>query len=109
MTAQVMKKVLKAGDNLQTTARGLVRSNKNLLVLVDKSFTNSFGNLARLKSNLVKTSTNVVFVLSDTDPDTWSVEAMHEIQEQKLANVVGVLPGKSLKEEYVVFLVITTI
>lgn len=97
------KRFIKAGDNLQTTARGLVRSNKNLLVLVDKSFTNSFGNLARLKSTMFKTSTNVVFVLSDTDPDTWSVEAMHEIQEQKLTNVVGVLPGKSLKEEYVIF------
>ena len=29
--------------------------------------------------------------------------AKHEITEQKLANVVGILPGKSKKDEYVIF------
>jgi Peptidase family M28 len=97
------KVFIKAGSNLQTEARGLVRSNKNLLVLVDKSFVNSFGNLARLKSSMFKMNTSVVFVLADTNPDTWSVEAVHEITEQKMANVVGILPGKSKKDEYVIF------
>ncbi|MBL7746411.1 MAG: M20/M25/M40 family metallo-hydrolase [Chitinophagaceae bacterium] len=97
------KVFIKAGANLQTEARKLIRSNKNLLVLVDKSFTNSFGNLARLKSSMFKTNTNVVFVLADTDPAAWSIEAVHEITEQKMANVVGMIPGKSRKDEYVVF------
>ena len=94
---------IKTGANLQTEARKLIRSNKNLLVLVENSFANSFGNLSRLKSSMFKTATNVVFVLADTAPDTWAVEAVHDITEQKMANVVGVLPGKSKKEEYVVF------
>jgi Peptidase family M28 len=94
---------IKAGDNLQTEARKLVRSNKNLLVLVDKRFANSFGNLARLKSSMFKVNTSVVFVLAETNPDTWSVDAVHEISEQKMANVVGILPGKSKKDEYVIF------
>ena len=97
------KAFVKAGDNLQTEARKFIRSNKNMLVLVDKSFVNSFGNLARLKQSMFKTNTNVVFVLSDTNPSVYSIEAVHEITEQKLANVVGVLPGKSKKEEYVIF------
>ncbi len=97
------KVYIKAGANLQTAARGYVRGSKNMLVLVDKSFANGFGNLARLKSTMFKTATNVVFILSDANPDTWSVEATHEITEQKLANVVGILPGKSKKDEYVVF------
>ncbi len=97
------KVFIKAGSILQTEARAFVRSNKNLLVLVDKSFANSFGNLARLKSSMFKTNTSVVFILDDTNPDTWSVEAVHEITEQKMANVVGVIPGKSKKEEYVIF------
>jgi len=97
------KAFIKAGTTLQTEARKLMRSNKNLLVLVDNSFANSFGNLARLKSTMFKTSTNVVFVLSNVDPATWSVDAVHEITEQKLANVVGIIPGKSRKDEYVIF------
>lgn len=94
---------IKSGVNLQTEARKLARGNKNMLVLVDKSFANGFGNLARLRSSMFKSPTNVVFILDDKDPSTWSVEASHEISEQKLANVVGILPGKSKKEEFVIF------
>jgi len=97
------KAFIKAGGNLQAEARKLVRTNKNLLVLVDKSYANSFGNLARLKSSMFKSVYNVVFVLSDTDPAVYQVESSHEITEQKLANVVGALPGKSRKDEYVIF------
>ena len=97
------KVFIKAAANLQTEARKLIRNNKNMLVLVDKSFANSFGNLARLKSSMFKTNTNVVFVLSDIEPFVYTIEATHEITEQKLANVAGILPGKSKKNEYVIF------
>ncbi|MEO6611987.1 MAG: M20/M25/M40 family metallo-hydrolase [Chitinophagaceae bacterium] len=97
------KVFIKAGASLQTEGRKLVRSNKNIVALVDKSFAGNFGNLSRLKSTMFRTGTNVVFILSDTDPATYEIEAVHEITEQQLANVVGVLPGKSKKDEYVVF------
>jgi len=71
--------------------------------LVDKSFSNSFGNLARLRSSLFTSATSVVFVLSDTDPAVYEIEIKQEIAEQKMANVVAVLPGKSKKDEYVIF------
>jgi hypothetical protein len=95
------KAYIKAGANLSVESRKLARSNKNLLVMVDTSFAGSFSSLARLKSSMFKTPTSVVFILSNTDPVTFSVEAVHEITEQKLANVAGVIPGK--KDEYVVF------
>ncbi len=97
------KAFVKAGANLQREARKFISHNKNMLVLVDKSFANSFGNLARLKSSMFKTNTNVVFILSDFDPAVWSIEAVHEINEMKMANVVGMIPGKGKKDEYVVF------
>jgi Zn-dependent M28 family amino/carboxypeptidase len=97
------KVFIKAGANLQTEARNYARSGKNLLVLADKSFANSFSNLARLKSSLFKTDKNTVFVLTDTDPSGYEIEAVHEITEMKMANVVGLLPGKSKKDEYVIF------
>ena len=101
---------IKAGDTLQAITRRLIRSNKNLLVLVDRSFANSFGNLTRLKGNMFRTDKSVVFVLTDKDPQQYEIEAVHEITEQKLMNVVGILPAKSLpagqagkKDEYVIF------
>jgi Zn-dependent M28 family amino/carboxypeptidase len=97
------KVFIKAGDTLQNVARKLVRSGKNLLVLVDKSFASNFGNLTRLKNSMFKTDKSVVFVMTDKDPVKYEIEAVHEITEQKLMNVVGVLPGKSKKDEYVIF------
>ena len=97
------KVFIKVGDTLQNAARKLVRSNKNLLVLIDKSFAGNFGNLARLKNSMFKTDKSVVFVLTDKDPVKYEIEAVHDITEQKLMNVVGIIPGKSLKNEYVIF------
>ncbi len=94
---------IKTGANLQAEARKYARGNKNMIVWVEKNFANSFGNLARLKSSLFKTTTSVVFVLTDSAPSTFSIEAVHEITEQKMANVVGIIPGKSKVAEYVVF------
>ncbi len=97
------KYAIEAGANLQAEARQLLRSAKNMLVLVDKSLANSFGNLNRLKNFMFKTDQSVVFVLTDKDPVDFSIEAAHEITEQRLTNVVGMIPGKSKKEEYVIF------
>src|ERR1700752_1327709 len=45
------KAYIKAGDTLNIKAREAIRSKKNLLVLVDKSFATNFGNLTRLKNS----------------------------------------------------------
>jgi Zn-dependent M28 family amino/carboxypeptidase len=63
----------------------------------------NFSNLTRLKNSQFKTDKSVVFVLTDKDPSKYSFEATQEITEQKLMNVVGMLPGKSKKDEYVIF------
>ena len=97
------KVFIKAGDTLQNAARRFARSNKNLFVLVDKSFAPNFSRLAGLKNSMFKTDKSVVFVLTDKDPAKYEIEAVHEINEHKLMNVVGMLPGKSKKDEYVIF------
>lgn len=97
------KVFISAAENMQSQARLYTRMNRNLLVHIDKKHASSFGNLSRLKSNFFKSEKNIVFVLSDMVPQRWSVEAEHEITEQKLANVVAILPGKSKANEYVIF------
>ncbi len=97
------KSFIKAGENFFTSARNLIKSGENLLVLVDKIFANNFNNLNRLKNSMFKQNTNVVFVLSDIEPDKYEIASTHEITEQKLANVVGVIPGKGKKDEFVVY------
>lgn len=91
------------GKNLIAEAVALVRGNKNALVIVDTSYSKTLGRLTGLKRQMFKSETNVVFVLSSVNPSTYTIEAKHDVVEQKLMNVVGILPGKKLKDEYVIF------
>jgi Peptidase family M28 len=94
---------IKSGDDLMKAASGFINAKKNLLVIVDKSFTSNFSRLARFKMSIFKTDKNVVFVLADAAPAVYSIEVKHSITEQQMANVVGVIPGKGKKDEYVIF------
>ncbi len=97
------KVTIAAGANLNAEARKYINGNRNYLVLVDTSFAKTFNGLTRAKSQLYKSEKSIVFVLAAQTPKTFTVEAKHEFTEQKLANVAGIIPGKSKKNEYVIF------
>ncbi len=91
------------GANLGTEIRKLMSANKNYFVLLDTSYKGSIPGLTRMKSTLFKTDHNLIFLFTTSDPKTYAIESKHEITELPAANVVGVLPGKSKKNEYVIF------
>lgn len=97
------KVIIGKGASFNTEVRKYINAKKNYLVLVDTSFAKTFGGLVRMKGTMFKSEFNTIFVLANLDPKSYSVEAKHEITELKLANVVGVIPGKSKKNEYVIF------
>lgn len=94
---------IKAGENLFSAAQAIVKADKNALILVDNSFEANFSRLTFLKRSIFKTDKSFVFILGVSAPSKFTIESTHEISEQVLANVVGVLPGKSKKKEYVIF------
>jgi Zn-dependent M28 family amino/carboxypeptidase len=94
---------IKAGENLFRAASAFITANQNVVVFVDTSFAPNFSRLAGLKRSLFKTDKNFIFILGTSQPSTFTIDARHEIAEQKLSNVVGILPGKSKKNEYVIF------
>lgn len=96
------KVIIPRGANLFTEARKCMGANKNYLVLVDTSFATNFNRL-QPRSAVFKSDKTVVFVLTNQDPKAFTVTAKHTVIEQKLQNVLGVLPGKSKKNEYVIF------
>ncbi len=91
------------GDNFSSEARKYSNLSKNRVVLVDSSFATSFGRLTQLKSSLFLSDKSVVFILTNQIPVTYTIQAKHIINEMSLANVVGILPGKTLPNEYVIF------
>ena len=90
-------------DNLSQAARKFITANKNYLILVDESFANNFNRLISLKSNITSQQKTVIFILTNQKPSKYKIEAIHKIEELSLTNVVGVIPGKSLPNEYVIF------
>ena len=80
-----------------------IESDKNYLLIVDPQNATAFNRLKRFKRETFKKNNNVIFVLSVTDPVEYALTIKHEITELTLSNVVGVIPGKSKKDEYVIF------
>jgi hypothetical protein len=78
---------------------------KNLLILVDTAHARRFKGIQRFAGNAKFASpVSQVFILTpNLNPTSISLHITNQMTEQKLKNVVGVLPGKSRKDEYVIF------
>ncbi len=97
------KVAIKTGSNFFVEARKYIQAKENVLVLVDTSFAANFNRLPSAKSFLFQSENSAIFVLTDIDPTTYLVTAEHEINISAATNVVGILPGKSKKDQYVIF------
>ncbi len=95
--------VIDSGANLFREAYDLLKENKKYLVLVNNSHSKNFSRLKMFNRESFSTRAPVVFVLTDEKPNTYHFEIKNKITSSSLANVVGVLPGKSKKNEVVIF------
>ncbi|MFI5155981.1 MAG: M28 family peptidase [Chitinophagales bacterium] len=97
------KRIIHAGENFRSAVLKYINPDKNYLVLMDTSFGRNFPRLAGLMNQQFKSAFSVIFVLSSADPNEYQVHVRQEISESGLANVVGIIPGKSRKKEFVIF------
>lgn len=88
---------------LMNEASKLLRGKNNYLVLINTHHTKNFGNLKRFNRESFPRKTNVIFILTDKDPVKYNLEIMHQLTNMSLSNVIGVLPGKSKKDEFIIF------
>ena len=94
---------IKPGGNFSREVAAYAQPSKNVLVLVDTSYATNFSRLTSSRRAIFSTDKNTIFILGSMIPKNFTIETKLEITEQKLANVVGVLPGKSRKNEFIVF------
>ena len=95
---------INAGDDLRAKFSEYYQSKKNLLVLVDSSFKRSLKRIQQIDKMTSDPGTNtVVFIFGITKAATFSIDLTNAIEKKFLNNVVGVLPGKSKPNEYVIF------
>lgn len=92
------------GDNFGVKFNEYYKSPKNLLVLVDPSFDHVLPNIQHIdRINANPGNNTIVFVFGTIEATSFSVELTNTISKKTLNNVVGVLPGKTKPNEYVIF------
>jgi hypothetical protein len=97
--------IVKKDDDFSKTVFPLFDMEKNMLILVDSSHTKRFKSMQRFTGNAkFSSSVSQVFVLTaNLNPASFTLHIKNQLTEQRLKNVVAVLPGKSKKDEYVIF------
>ncbi len=92
------------GDKFGQKFYQYYQSKKNLLVLVDTSFKIRLQSIKKIEKISAEPGKNsVVFVFGATEAATFSINITNSINKKLLNNVVGILPGKTKPDEYVVF------
>ncbi len=95
---------INASDDFRKKYSEYSNSKKNLLVLVDPLFRSYAGRLKRrAPAKFEQPDNSIVFVFGINNAASFSIELTNNINKKPLNNVVGIIPGKSLKDEYVIF------
>jgi hypothetical protein len=97
------KVVLDSTANLLSEAFKIINNNTKTIVFVNTAHSKNFSRLRRFKRESFDEKQPVVFILTDSNPTKFNFEITHEISRSSLTNVVGVLPGKTKKDQLVIF------
>lgn len=90
--------------NLFDQYRKLTEGTQNTVLWVSRAQAKNFARLRRFAGrDAFGGRPNLLFVLSDKPAVQYQFQFQHQVTSSALANVVGVLPGKSKKDELVIF------
>jgi Zn-dependent M28 family amino/carboxypeptidase len=78
-------------------------SDENVIVLVDTAFATRFARLAAFRMPQFKGGGNRIFILTEKDPQQYDIHINQKTRQQNLTNLVGMIPGKTKPDEYVIF------
>jgi len=90
-------------EALYPVVQRLLTTKGNYFVRVDTAQMRMFNSLKRFRQQSFPSEANIVLMLAMEEVNTWNVEFKQELSEMKLKNVVGIIPGKKKKDEYVIF------
>lgn len=99
---------IKAGETFFDRYRAIMKADKSALVLVDESYADAFKRIYEFNKRgkivqELKGGSDIVFLLGVNQATSYSVKVNNIIEKLPLANIAGMLPGKSKEKELVVF------
>lgn len=90
-------------DNFLNIAISALQGSKNTIVFVDSTFEENLPRIARFAKQMSPNTPTIVFVVGDGNAQHYSFSAKQTFEKMPLSNIVGMLPGKSKPNEYVIF------
>lgn len=89
--------------NLMQSIRKIMGAEKNTIVFADTSNAKLFARLSQMNSPIFSNHADIILVMTTEAPTNFEFDIKQEVSNQPLANVVGIIPGKSKPNEYVIF------
>jgi hypothetical protein len=93
---------IKEGENFGQNAYRIMSSKKPTIAFLHESFAKYIPRLSS-RGPLRENQSTIIFVIANTIPTKFNVKATQQVERLQLSNVVGILPGKSRPNEYVIF------
>jgi hypothetical protein len=93
---------VKEGENFGQIAYRLLSATKPTIAFLHESFAKFIPRLSG-RGPLREGQANIIFVVANTVPASFKIQANLRVDRLELSNVVGILPGKSRPNEYVIF------
>jgi Zn-dependent M28 family amino/carboxypeptidase len=97
------KVFVKKGSNFRAVLFKYLDAEENVIVLVDTSFAKMFARRVGNHSPQFEGNGNRIFILTNSDPREYRIQINQKLNKQPLTNLVGIIPGKSKPEEYIIF------
>jgi hypothetical protein len=94
---------VRKGDDFFSAVFSCLDVSENLIIVVDTSFGPSFARWTTRRFPQFVGSGNRIFILSSDEPKTYQINILQKRKLQTLTNIIGILPGKSKPDEYVIF------
>ena len=93
---------IKEGENFSQNISRIMNAKKPTIAFLHESFLKFIPRLSA-RGPMKDGQETIVFVISNTVPSSFKIIATQQVERLELSNVVGILPGKSRPNEYVIF------
>lgn len=93
---------VKEGDNFEQLAYRIINAKKPTIAFLHESFAKYIPRLSG-RGPLRENQAIIIFVIANSVPQTFKITATQLVDRLELANVVGMLPGKTRPNEFVIF------
>jgi hypothetical protein len=93
---------IKEGENFGQNAYRIMSAKKPTIAFLHESFAKYIPRLSS-RGPLRENQSTIIFVVANTIPTKFKVSATQQVEKLQLSNILGILPGKSRPNEYVIF------